>query len=64
MSSEVAKKEPKKFEPSPSFAKNLYVGKLEPAQVFPYPNPLSNEQKETVSMLTDPFEKFFQVKTD
>ncbi|EEB20505.1 Very-long-chain specific acyl-CoA dehydrogenase, putative [Pediculus humanus corporis] len=60
MSSEVAKKEPKKFEPSPSFAKNLYVGKLEPAQVFPYPNPLSNEQKETVSMLTDPFEKFFQ----
>lgn len=51
----------KEYTHSESFVKNIYLGKIEPVQVFPYPNPLTQEQLDTVAMLADPFEKFFNV---
>ncbi|KAK6619623.1 hypothetical protein RUM43_012380 [Polyplax serrata] len=53
-------KNKKVYKKSPSFVKNIYIGQIEHSQVFPFPNPLSKEQIDTVAMLTDPFDKFFQ----
>lgn len=46
---------------SESFVMNMFKGVVQPAQLFPYPDPLTDEQRDTVSMLIDPVEKFFQV---
>lgn len=40
---------------------NIFKGAVQASQVFPYPDPLTDEQRDTVTMLIDPFEKFFQV---
>lgn len=45
---------------SPSFTLNLFRGRVEPAQVFPFPEPLSEEQRQTLRELVPPVEKFFQ----
>ncbi|KAF5271999.1 hypothetical protein FQR65_LT04980 [Abscondita terminalis] len=42
-----------------SFTINLFRGQLEPREVFPFPNPLNDDQKDTVRMLVDPVAKFF-----
>ncbi|KAL1492704.1 hypothetical protein ABEB36_010920 [Hypothenemus hampei] len=42
-----------------SFVMNLFRGQIEGSQVFPYPNVLTAEQRETLQMLVDPTEKFF-----
>ncbi|CAG9855486.1 unnamed protein product [Phyllotreta striolata] len=47
-----------------SFVMNLFRGQLEPRQVFPYPNVLNEEQKETLQMMVDPTNKFFQEVND
>ncbi|KAL0267849.1 UNVERIFIED_CONTAM: hypothetical protein PYX00_010001 [Menopon gallinae] len=39
---------------------NLFRGEIQSSQLFPFPEPLTSEQKETISMLKDPFEKFFE----
>lgn len=46
---------------SASFVMNLFRGEIQTSQLFPFPEPLTAEQKETISMLKDPFEKFFEV---
>lgn len=46
--------------PSASFTLNLFRGAFEPAQVFPYPEPLSADQQQTLAELVPPVEKFFQ----
>lgn len=46
--------------PSASFTLNLFRGEFEPAQVFPYPEPLSADQQQTLAELVPPVEKFFQ----
>ncbi|XP_067008435.2 very long-chain specific acyl-CoA dehydrogenase, mitochondrial [Anabrus simplex] len=43
-----------------SFMMNLFCGVAETSQVFPYPDVLSQEQRETLSMLCDPTAKFFE----
>lgn len=48
----------------PSFARSLFLGKLETSQVFPYPNVLTADAKETLSMLVDPVTKFFNERND
>lgn len=40
---------------------NIFRGQIEGRQVFPYPNVLSEEQRETLQMLVDPVQKFFEV---
>ncbi|KAF7278814.1 hypothetical protein GWI33_007929 [Rhynchophorus ferrugineus] len=42
-----------------SFVMNLFRGQIEARQVFPYPNVLNEEQRDTLQMLIDPCEKFF-----
>ncbi|XP_072033459.1 very long-chain specific acyl-CoA dehydrogenase, mitochondrial-like [Amphiura filiformis] len=49
---------------SKSFAMGLFNGQINPQQVFPYPEVLSDEQRDTLQMLVDPTTKFFQEVND
>jgi very long chain acyl-CoA dehydrogenase len=40
---------------------NIFRGAVQGSQVFPYPDVLNEEQRDTLSMLVDPTAKFFQV---
>lgn len=46
---------------SQSFVMNIFRGQLQTSQLFPYPQNLNEEQLETLKMLIDPVEKFFEV---
>jgi very long chain acyl-CoA dehydrogenase len=46
---------------SQSFTMNLFRGVMEAAQVFPFPQVLNEEQKDTLKMFVDPTAKFFEV---
>ncbi|RVE48547.1 hypothetical protein evm_006858 [Chilo suppressalis] len=63
-----ASKASKAARPAPresgSFVLNLFRGRLEPAQVFPYPEPLSDDQRQVLHELVPPVEKFFQEVND
>lgn len=39
---------------------NIFRGQIEGRQVFPYPDVLNVEQRETLQMLVDPCQKFFE----
>lgn len=41
---------------------NIFRGQIEGKQTFPYPNVLTEEQRETLQMLVDPTSKFFAVR--
>lgn len=43
---------------------NLFVGSSNTAQVFPYPDALTTDQKETLQLLVDPTQKFFEEVND
>ncbi|EDV20542.1 uncharacterized protein TRIADDRAFT_31810 [Trichoplax adhaerens] len=43
-----------------SFALGLYRGKVKTQQLFPYPDALDDESKDTVKLMIDPFEKYFR----
>ncbi|CAH1405240.1 unnamed protein product [Nezara viridula] len=43
-----------------SFMMNLFRGVVQPAQVFPYPDALTEEMTEHLKMLIDPTQKFFE----
>uniref|UniRef100_A0A182NB72 Very long-chain specific acyl-CoA dehydrogenase, mitochondrial n=1 Tax=Anopheles dirus TaxID=7168 RepID=A0A182NB72_9DIPT len=47
-----------------SFLMNLFGGKLQTAELFPYPEPLDAEQKEYARALVDPVHKFFTEVND
>ena len=49
---------------SQSFTMNLFRGELQTSQVFPYPQALSQEQSDTLKLLVDPIEKFFEEVND
>ncbi|XP_072948142.1 very long-chain specific acyl-CoA dehydrogenase, mitochondrial [Epargyreus clarus] len=49
---------------SGSFTLNLFRGQLETAQVFPFPEPLTADQRQTLAELVPPVEKFFQEVND
>lgn len=49
---------------SQSFTMNAFCGKLQTSQVFPFPEPLNEEQTDTIKMLVDPIEKFFEEVND
>lgn len=44
-----------------SFVQNFFLGKVEAAEIFPYPYNLSDEEKETLGMVVDPLKRFFSV---
>jgi len=54
----------KKAVHSKSFVQNIFRGIIEPAQAYPYPNVLNEEQRDTLQMLVDPTEKFMTEKND
>ncbi|ALC43225.1 CG7461 [Drosophila busckii] len=56
------KKEPKRE--NESFMANIFRGNLVSKQVFPYPDVLTEEQKEITNSLVDPFERFFTEVND
>ncbi|XP_012252201.1 very long-chain specific acyl-CoA dehydrogenase, mitochondrial [Athalia rosae] len=45
---------------SQSFVMNIFRGQVQSNQLFPYPEPLSMEQRETLTMFIDPVQKFFE----
>ncbi|EFA11043.1 very long-chain specific acyl-CoA dehydrogenase, mitochondrial [Tribolium castaneum] len=47
-----------------SFVMNIFRGQIEGRQVFPYPNVLTEEQRDTLKMLVDPVSKFFEEVND
>ncbi|XP_058062012.1 very long-chain specific acyl-CoA dehydrogenase, mitochondrial-like isoform X2 [Anopheles bellator] len=47
-----------------SFVVNLFSGKLQTAELFPYPEPLNEEQREYAQAFIDPTEKFYQEVND
>jgi len=49
---------------STSFAMNLFRGQLRLEEVFPFPNTLNDEQRETLQSLVDPTAKFFEEKNN
>ncbi|KAL6420265.1 hypothetical protein ACFW04_014866 [Cataglyphis niger] len=49
---------------SQSFTMNLFRGQLQLNQVFPYPEPMNEEQIDTIKMLIDPVEKFYEEIND
>lgn len=44
-----------------SFVQNFFLGKVEAAEIFPYPYHLSEEEIETLSMAVGPLKRFFSV---
>ena len=54
----------KKAVHSKSFVQNIFRGIIEPAQAFPYPDVLNEEQRDTLQMLVDPTEKFVTEKNN
>lgn len=49
---------------SPSFVKNIFLGQIETAQTFPFPDVLNEEQLDTLKLIIDPIEKFFEKVND
>lgn len=49
---------------SQSFTMNLFRGQLQLSQVCPYPEPMTQEQTDTIKMLVDPVEKFYEEVND
>ncbi|XP_019528393.3 very long-chain specific acyl-CoA dehydrogenase, mitochondrial [Aedes albopictus] len=45
--------------PNQSFMMNIFGGKLQTSQLFPYPEPLNVEQKEYIQAFIDPVNRFF-----
>ncbi|XP_049288134.1 very long-chain specific acyl-CoA dehydrogenase, mitochondrial-like [Anopheles funestus] len=50
--------------PNRSFLMNLFGGKLQTIELFPYPEPLDEEQKDYARALVDPVHKFFKEVND
>ncbi|KAL3272867.1 hypothetical protein HHI36_014328 [Cryptolaemus montrouzieri] len=57
---EKAEKPAKEVKEDLSFVMNIFRGQIETRQLFPYPNVLNTEQRDTLQMLVDPFSKFFE----
>ncbi|CAG9816857.1 unnamed protein product [Phaedon cochleariae] len=47
-----------------SFVMNIFRGQVEARQVFPYPNVLDEEQRDTLQTLVSPTTKFFEEEND
>lgn len=54
----------KRYLSDTSFARGIFMGELREDELFPYPDVLSEEQKETVSMMMEAGHAFFQETND
>ena len=54
----------KQLRTSTSFVMNLFRGQFYHDEIFPYPNVLTEEQRDNVKMFIDPIWKFFEEKND
>jgi len=54
-------KKPKKATKSESYVMNLFRGELVTSQLFPYPDVLTTDQRDTVASMVDPVHKLFTV---
>jgi len=50
--------------PNTSFARGIFLGELREEELFPYPDVLSEEQKETINMMMEAGHSFFQETND
>lgn len=50
--------------PGTSFARGIFLGELREQELFPYPDTLTDDQKETVSMMMDAGEAFMEESND
>lgn len=57
-------KQPKAPSEDYSFVMNVFRGQLETRQLFPFPNALNADQRETLQGLVDPVAKFFEEVND
>jgi very long chain acyl-CoA dehydrogenase len=49
---------------SSSFVQNIFRGIVQPEQIFPYPDVMTEDQRETLAMLLGPAERFFTEEHD
>lgn len=56
--------EARKRDESSSFVLNMYAGNANLEQIFPYPDVLTLDQRETLTMIQGPAEKFFEENHD
>ena len=49
---------------SKSFVMNLFLGSSQIEQVFPFPDALTEDHRDTLSLLVDPTKKFFEEQND
>ncbi|CAK9806898.1 Very long-chain specific acyl-CoA dehydrogenase, mitochondrial [Anthophora plagiata] len=49
---------------SQSFVMNLFRGQLQTSQIFPFPEVLTEEQIDTLKLIIDPIEKFYEEVND
>lgn len=54
----------KKVVESKSFVMNMFNGRCNTVQAFPYPDVLTDDQKETLQLIVDPCRKFFEEVND
>ena len=47
-----------------SFARQLFFGSVEDDEVFPYPNELGDEERETLAALLEPLDRFLRERID
>ncbi|XP_071566375.1 very long-chain specific acyl-CoA dehydrogenase, mitochondrial-like [Temnothorax nylanderi] len=57
---ETPKRENVAAKESQSFTMNIFRGQLQLSQVCPFPEPMTQEQTDTLKMLVDPVEKFYE----
>jgi very long chain acyl-CoA dehydrogenase len=46
---------------SDSFIMNTFLGRMNTKEVFPFPDPITKDQRENLAMFVDPVDNFFQV---
>lgn len=56
--------QPRKRDESSSFVLNMFAGNANFEQIFPYPDVLTLDQREMLSMVQNPSEKFFEEQHD
>ncbi|XP_071645789.1 very long-chain specific acyl-CoA dehydrogenase, mitochondrial [Temnothorax longispinosus] len=61
---ETPKRENVAAKESQSFTMNIFRGQLQLSQVCPFPEPMTQEQTDTLKMLVDPVEKFYEEVND
>lgn len=52
------------YDPNEGFVRGLFGGKIRETQVFPYPDALIDDERESLEMMAGPIMRFFEEKND